>query len=103
MINVSVKQVDGGEIQFKIKRKTKMKKLMDAWCQKKVSTVQMPTVFCGLESTSRSQRCGSHAVVVVADGDESTVHGDGNRGGGDVDYDGGVDDVHNQTCIHDGL
>jgi hypothetical protein len=35
-INIRVMQQDGGELQFKIKRKTTMKKLMDAWCKKKV-------------------------------------------------------------------
>jgi hypothetical protein len=35
-VNIRVMQQDGGELQFKIKRKTTMKKLMDAWCKKKV-------------------------------------------------------------------
>ena len=35
-VNIRVMQQAGGELQFKIKRKTTMKKLMDAWCKKKV-------------------------------------------------------------------
>ena len=35
-INIRVMQQDGAELQFKIKRKTPMRKLMDAWCKKRV-------------------------------------------------------------------
>lgn len=35
-INIRVMQQDGAELQFKIKRKTPMRKLMDAWFKKRV-------------------------------------------------------------------
>lgn len=67
-INVTVKEVEGGEIQFKIKMKTKIKKLIEAWCQKKVSTVQTPIEIMGLrvvKDVVRADTLWSMTVMTV--------------------------------------